>query len=65
MGDKYMPSIKDQKAAERFQKQALGGSKFMKSPRVPPEKRKAEKPKPGNTNASPASDRQHPGEERG
>ncbi len=42
MGSKYVPSVKDTKAGERFQKKQLKQSKFIKPAAKPP--LKARKP---------------------
>jgi len=41
MGAKYTPSVKDQKANQRFQQKQLGSSKFFKSTSARPAKKKA------------------------
>jgi hypothetical protein len=54
MGDKYVPSIRDQKASERYQRQARSGSKFMKSTPAPSQKAAPPKPAPAAPKTSPA-----------
>ena len=41
MGAKYLPTVKDQKAAQRFQQKQLSQSKFIKpaAPRAPAKKK--------------------------
>jgi hypothetical protein len=53
MGAKYLPTVKDLKAGQRFQKQALTASKFIKPagpkrplPTVPPPGGKIQESKP-------------------
>lgn len=38
MGSKYVPSVKDAKAGQRFQKKQLTQSKFIKPAAKPPKK---------------------------